>query len=182
MTKYLLSLLGIVCLFLVSGCGLYVREYASFEASQKPTWISSSKYVYCTITPKHSQKKVLLFYWSDVYSEPYRLDVVVESEKRDDSVVRIHEVFLHLNGKVCVLHPQESDPVEKNFSPKREYKAYETLFSFDLQDHVHFDEGAEFEAVVLWSVSEEEVRELKTKFKAVKSSDKSSIWSVMQGI
>jgi hypothetical protein len=173
-----------IAFFLLSGCGLYVRNYRSFEADEKKLMrISDSTFSYLTITPHHSERRVLLLYWSDIYSEPYRLDFVVESDLPKDSAVRVHEVVLRLHGEEIILHSKTSDPIEKKFSRKEEYKAYETLFNFDLQDRLRFDEDVEFEAVVLWSLSDDtKIRELKTKFKAVKSSDKSSIWSAMQGI
>jgi hypothetical protein len=180
---FTLLVFGFSALFLLCGCGVYEREYSSFESTRRPSWNADSIREYCTITPNQFRKRILVFYWSDVYSEPYRLDFVVESNQQKDSAVRVHEVVLYLHGKAIVLHSKDSDPIEKKFSRKKEYQSYETLFDFDLEDYLQFAEDLEFETVVSWSLSDDsEVRELKTKFKAVKSSDKSSIWSAMQGI
>ncbi len=184
MIKILILLaLGFSALFLLCGCGVHVREYRSFESTSRPQWNPESIREYCTITPRHSQKKVLLFYWSDIYSEPYRLDFVIHSKLLEGSTIRVHEVVLLLPGETTVLHSKSSDPVEKVFPKKENHQYSEALFSFDLQDHLKFNKELEFETVISWSLAEDpEVRELKTKFKAVKSSDKSSIWSVLQGI
>jgi len=179
--RYIIAALAV--LVILSGCGVYRRSYESFESQHSLPLPDDPVRAYCTITPRHVQKRILLIYWSDVYSPPYRFDFVVQSDTRPEQPAQLHALTLRLPGGNLVLHSKEDPPVAMRLQKKRYYDNFEATHSFPLQDKLEFQEDRKFKASVTWSFpGDARPRMLETDFVGRKESSRCSIWTVIQGI
>lgn len=127
-------------------------------------------------------KRILIFYWSDFDSSPFKFYFTVLSKTPQPQPLLIHSIKITSKDGI-IWDEQPSTPIPIKLEKGKYDHEYKAVLTLELGDKLVFREGMELESQVEWEIPGTRKRQiLKTQFRGNETKDKCSIWTVMQGI
>ncbi len=133
---------------LLSGCGVSktTRQFYTPTSQSVGDNINIRAVLQGTTQPTES-KRILLLYWSDLYSGPYELRFSVRVNEEPSGPLTIHSIKLYSDASIVF----ESDP-EKSIQIPFSKRYPNADFSNNLGDRLHFKEWQELTLSVDWEI------------------------------
>ncbi len=174
---YLIALLS-----LVSGCGVYTHTCQMYESQNHGFDRDADINAYSVFGTTTQSKRILIFYWSDFDSSPFKFYFNVLSKDSQPQPLLIHSIKITSKDGI-ILDEQPSIPISIKLEKGECDHQYKAVLILKLGDKLVFREGMELESQVEWEIPGTRKRQiLKTQFRGNETKDKCSIWTVMQGI
>ncbi len=167
---------------LLSGCGVYSHTRQMYDSQNHVYDTTADINAYSVFGYTTESKRILIFYWSDFNSAPFRFIFNVHSEDQQPQPLLIHSVKITSKDRV-IWDERPLTPISIKLEKGEYDHQYKAVLTLELGDKFVFREGMELESQVEWEISGTKKKQiLKTQFRGNETKNKCSIWRIMQGI